>query len=51
VVSYRKNKDGFTVALITERYASEIAEVLTCYDRMIIQGYIAPWSYADEMTS
>ena len=39
------------MALITERYASEIAGVLTCYDRMIIQGYIAPWSHADGMTS
>ena len=38
------------MALITERYASNIAGVLTCYDRMIIQGYIAPWSYADGMT-
>ena len=39
------------MALITERYASEIAGVLTCYDRMIIQGHIASWSYADGMTS
>ena len=39
------------MALITERYASEIAGVLTCYDRMIIQGYIAPWSHADGMTN
>mgnify|MGYP006873040794 CR=1 FL=1 len=39
------------MALLTERYASEIAGVLTCYDRMIIQGYIAPWSYSEGMTS
>ena len=39
------------MALITERYSVEIAGVLTCYDRMIIQGYIAPWSHSEGMTS
>lgn len=40
----------FAVANITERYTSEIAGVLTCYDRMIIQGYIVSLSYTDAMT-
>ena len=39
------------MALITERYAEEIQGVLTCYDRMIIQGYVAPWSHSEGMTS
>ena len=50
MINYRK-KVVFAVALITERYSSEIAGVLTCYDRIIIQGYIASWSYPDGMTS
>ncbi len=51
MLNYRKNKGGIPVALITERYAEEIQGVLTCYDRMIIQGYVAPWSYSEGMTS
>ncbi len=51
MLKYRKNKGGIPVALITERYAEEIEGVLTCYDRMIIQGYVAPWSYSEGMTS
>ena len=39
------------MALITERYAENIEGVLTSYDRMIIQGYVAPWSHAEGMTS
>lgn len=39
------------MALITERYAAELQGVLTCYDRMIIQGYVAPWSHSKGMTS
>ena len=39
------------MALITERYAAEIQGVLTCYDRMIIQKYVAPWSHSEGMTS
>ena len=39
------------MALITERYAEDIQGVLTCYDRMIIQGYVAPWSHSEGMTS
>ena len=51
VVSYRKKAKVKKMELITERYNSEIAGVLTCYDRMIIQGYIAQWSHAEGMTS
>jgi len=39
------------MALITERYAAEIEGVLTSYDRMIIQGYVAAWSHSEGMTS
>ena len=39
------------MTLITERYAADIEGVLTCYDRMIIQGYVAPWSHPEGMTS
>ena len=39
------------MGLITEKYAAEIQGVLTCYDRMIIQGYVAPWSHSEGMTS
>lgn len=31
------------MALIIERYAADIEGVLTCYDRIIIQGYVAPY--------
>lgn len=37
--------------LITDTYAEKIYGVLTCYDRMIIQGYIPGWSHAEGMTS
>ncbi len=36
--------------LLTEKYADKIYGTLTCYDRMIIQGYIPGWSHADGMT-
>ncbi len=36
--------------LLTEKYADKIYGTLTCYDRMIIQGYIPVWSYAEGMT-
>ena len=39
------------MALITERYAENIEGVLTSYDRTIMQGYVAPWSHAEGMTS
>ena len=37
--------------LLTDKYADKINSILTCYDRMIIQGYIPGWSYAEGMTS
>jgi hypothetical protein len=36
--------------MLTERYSDRIAGTITCYDRMIIQGVIPNWSYADGMT-
>ncbi len=36
--------------LLTEKYADKIYGTLTCYDRMIIQGYIPGWSYSEGMT-
>ena len=37
--------------LLTDKYADKINGIITCYDRMIIQGYIPGWSYADGMTA
>ncbi len=37
--------------LITEKHPDEINRIITCYDRMIIQGYIPGWSHAEGMTS
>lgn len=37
-------------ALLTERYASEIAGVLHCYDRIIISGHLGSIGYAKGMT-
>ena len=37
--------------LLTDKYADKIHGTITCYDRMIIQGYIPGWSYAEGMTS
>ena len=39
------------VELLTERYKGQIAGVLSCYDRMIIQGTVPGWCYASGMTS
>ncbi len=36
--------------LLTDKYADKIYGTLTCYDGMIIQGYIPGWSHADGMT-
>jgi hypothetical protein len=38
------------VELLTERHASQIAGVLSCYDRIIIQGTLPKWCYAKGMT-
>lgn len=37
--------------LLTDKYADKISSVLTCYDRIIIQGVIPIWSYAQGITS
>ena len=39
------------VELLTERYQGQIAGVLSCYDRIIIQGTLPKWCYASGMTS
>ena len=36
--------------LLTDKYADKIYGTITCYDRIIIQGYIPGWNYADGMT-
>ena len=38
------------MALITERYKDKIDSVLTCYDRVLIQGCIPQWSFSEGMT-
>ena len=37
--------------LLTDKHADKIQGIITCNDRMIIQGYIPGWSYAEGMTS
>jgi len=39
------------VELLTERYRNQIAGILSCYDRIIIQGTLPKWCYASGMTS
>jgi hypothetical protein len=39
------------VMLITERYKDRIAGVISCYDRIIIQGTVPQWCYDQAMTS
>jgi hypothetical protein len=38
------------VELLTERYKNQIAGVLSCYDRIIVQGTVPGWCYASGMT-
>ncbi len=38
------------VELLTERYKDKIARVLSCYDRIIVQGTVPGWCYAAGMT-
>jgi hypothetical protein len=38
------------VQLLTERYQAQIAGVLSCYDRIIMQGTLPKWCYAKGMT-
>ena len=35
--------------LLTDKYADKIYGTITCYDRMIIQGYTPGWSHAEGM--
>lgn len=37
--------------LLTDKYSDKIYGIITCYDRMIIQGYIPNWCHADAMTA
>lgn len=37
--------------LLTDKHADKIYGIVTCYDRMIIQGYIPTWSHAEAMTN
>jgi len=37
--------------LLTERYAQHIAGVLSCYDRLIVQGTLPVFCYADGMSA
>jgi hypothetical protein len=37
--------------LLTERYADKISNVLSCYDRIIIQGTLPSLCYARGMTN
>ena len=38
------------MGLITETYAEKIAVVLSCYDRIIVQGTLPIFYYAEAMT-
>ena len=38
------------IELLTERYKGQIAGVLSCYDRIIMQGTVPKWCYAKGMT-
>ena len=37
--------------LLTERYKEQIAGVISCYDRLVIQGTLPGWCFAGGMTS
>ena len=39
------------VELLTERYRDQIAGILSCYDRIIIQGTVPGWCYASGMSA
>ena len=36
--------------LLTEKYADQISAVLTCYDRMVIQGVVPNWCCSESIT-
>lgn len=37
--------------LLTDKYEEKIQGVLSCYDRIIMQGNLSGWSYSDGMTT
>ena len=39
------------LVLLTERHATRLAGVLSCYDRLIVQGTLPVFCYADGMTA
>ena len=39
------------MAVSTERYADKIHGILSCYDRIVIQGTLPGFCYADGMTA
>src|SRR5580700_4207952 len=39
------------LSMLTERHAQQIAGVLSCYDRLIVQGTLPIFCYADGMTA
>ena len=39
------------LVLLTERHAPQIAGVLSCYDRVIVQGTLPVFCYAEGMTA
>ena len=39
------------IELLTDRFADQIAGVLSCYDRLIVQGTIPDFCYAQAMTN
>src|SRR5260370_1195420 len=39
------------LTLLTERHAEQIAGVLSCYDRLIVQGTLPVFCYAEGMTA
>lgn len=36
--------------LLTEKYADQISAVLTCYDRIVIQGVVPNWCCSESIT-
>jgi hypothetical protein len=40
-----------SLVLLTDRHAPQISGVLSCYDRVIVQGTLPVFCYADGMTA
>src|SRR6202050_4341463 len=38
------------VELLTERHKEKIAGILSCYDRLVVQGTVPAWGYASGRT-